>query len=93
MHVPHATELWPRANIVTGYPAKEELKILSNIINQAGNSLREEQAKLHSFLYSDLGAQLPLHISLSRPVILRTEERQSFMEAFEASLKNSDISP
>ncbi|CAI7597950.1 unnamed protein product [Penicillium pancosmium] len=48
---------------------------------------------VHSLLHSDLGAQLPLHISLSRPVILRTEQRASFTEAFSEGVCSSGISP
>ncbi|KAL4969344.1 HVSL domain-containing protein [Aspergillus stella-maris] len=91
--IPHVEGNWPTHIYIEWYPVKEEWKILGSIIDQAGSSLRGEQEKLHSFLYSDLGAQLPLHISLSRPVVLRTEERQSFMEAFETALGSSAISP
>ncbi|KAL4923442.1 HVSL domain-containing protein [Aspergillus undulatus] len=91
--IPHVEGNWPTHIYLEWCPSKEELTILSGIITQAGNTLHGEQAKLNSFLYSDLGARLPLHISLSRPVVLRTEERQPFMEAFEAALGSSDISP
>ncbi|KAL4798278.1 U6 snRNA phosphodiesterase Usb1 [Aspergillus venezuelensis] len=91
--IPHVEGNWPTHIYLEWYPAKEQVKVLSSIIDLAGSSLRGEQAKLHSFLHSDLGVQLPLHISLSRPVVLRKEERQPFMEAFEASLGNSNISP
>lgn len=36
--------------------------------------------KLESHLKSDLGAELPLHLSLSRPNVLRTEQREGFLE-------------
>jgi hypothetical protein len=47
---------------------------------------------VHSLLHSDLGAQLPLHISLSRPVVLRTEQRASFTEALSEGVRSSGIS-
>jgi hypothetical protein len=47
----------------------------------------------HSLLHSDLGAQLPLHISLSRPVVLRTEQRASFTERLETVIKTAHIPP
>ncbi|KAJ5475289.1 hypothetical protein N7539_008355 [Penicillium diatomitis] len=47
---------------------------------------------LHSLLHSDLGAQLPLHISLSPPVVLRTEQRTSFMECLATSIQASHVS-
>ena len=48
---------------------------------------------MHSLLRSDLGAQLPLHISLSRPVVLRTEQRQSFMETYQTAIQTSHVPP
>lgn len=42
---------------------------------------------------SDLGAQLPLHVSLSRPIVLVTEQRQAFAEAFESSIFRSGTRP
>ncbi|BCS21273.1 HVSL domain-containing protein [Aspergillus puulaauensis] len=91
--IPHVEGNWPTHVYLEWYPSKEELRILSNIITQAGSMLQGERASLHSFLHSDLGAQLPLHISLSRPVVLRTEQRRPFMEAFESTLEKSVLSP
>ncbi|KAL4814109.1 U6 snRNA phosphodiesterase Usb1 [Aspergillus spinulosporus] len=91
--IPHVEGNWPTHIYLEWYPSKEELEILGSIISQAEHMLRAEQAKLNSFLYSDLGVRLPLHISLSRPVVLRTEQRQPFMDTFEAALKGSGISP
>ena len=35
-------------------------------------------SKVHSLLHNDLGVQLPLHISLSRSLILQTEQKDAF---------------
>ncbi|KAL4916690.1 U6 snRNA phosphodiesterase Usb1 [Aspergillus aurantiobrunneus] len=91
--IPHVEGNWPTHIYLEWYPSKEELEILVDIISQTENTLQGKYAKLHSFLHSDLGAQLPLHISLSRPVVLRTEERQPFMNAFQSGLTNSELSP
>ncbi|KAL4752115.1 hypothetical protein BDW72DRAFT_172047 [Aspergillus terricola var. indicus] len=91
--IPHVEGNWPTHIYLEWYPSKEELELLGSIISQAEHMFRTEQAKLNSFLYSDLGVRLPLHISLSRPVVLRTEERQPFTDTFEAALRGSGISP
>ena len=74
-----------------GYPAKNELDLLADLIAQAQGQSNEQS--IHSLLHSDLGAQLPLHISLSRPVVLRTEQRSSFTELLQKSIRDSHISP
>ncbi|KAL2870039.1 HVSL domain-containing protein [Aspergillus lucknowensis] len=91
--IPHVEGNWPTHIYLEWYPSKDELEILCGIIAQTGHMLREEQSSIHSLLHSDLGAQLPLHISLSRPVVLRTEERQPFLDMFQTALQASDISP
>ncbi|KAI5815452.1 hypothetical protein BZA77DRAFT_315811 [Pyronema omphalodes] len=46
----------------------------------AQTSQADTEFKLESHLKSDLGAELPLHLSLSRPNVLRTEQREGFLE-------------
>lgn len=48
---------------------------------------------MHSLLISDLGAALPLHISLSRSISLTTEQRQPFLDTLEQGLADSRITP
>ncbi|KAL4802977.1 U6 snRNA phosphodiesterase Usb1 [Aspergillus unguis] len=91
--IPHVEGNWPTHIYLEWYPSKDELEILSTIISQAGEKIHGKEAKLHSFLHSDLGARLPLHISLSRPVVLRTEQRQPFMDEFTTALGSSRIGP
>lgn len=68
------------------------MKSLSEVIHQSKAKL-EKGSEVKSFLYSDLGAQLPLHISLSRPAVLRTEQRHSFGELIQDTIRDSDIRP
>lgn len=75
-----------------GYPSKSDLVVLSDIISQA-EEYHGSEGDIHSLLHSDLGAQLPLHISLSRPVVLRTEQRDSFTEIFAKEIRESHIRP
>lgn len=77
---------------LVGYPAKEELSILAGLIDQSATS-DGNSSSVHSLLQSDLGAQLPLHISLSRPVVLRTEQRASFTDQLQNAIHDSHIPP
>lgn len=70
---------------------------MNDILSQARGQLeekeKEKEMKIHTLLYSDLGAQLPLHISLSRPVVLVTEQRQPFSELFRDAILDSGVNP
>lgn len=79
--------------IAPGCPLKEDIAILNEIVSHSVPKKEHDDMSVHSLLYSDLGAQLPLHISLSRPVVLRTEQRQSFAEALETDIQHSNIPP
>ena len=46
-----------------------------------------------SFLNSDLGAPQPLHISLSRPIVLSTAQKDEFLERLVADLSGSSVRP
>lgn len=49
--------------------------------------------KLISSLVSELGTEQPLHVSLSRPNILRTEERARFIDLLEERVCKAKIKP
>ncbi|RAL03597.1 HVSL domain-containing protein [Aspergillus ibericus CBS 121593] len=89
--IPHVEGNWPTHLYLEWYPSKAELSILRDVIDQINDRLDDSTTQLHSLLHSDLGAQLPLHISLSRPVVLRTEQRQPFLEDFQSALRESSI--
>ncbi|EZG03033.1 hypothetical protein H106_06551 [Trichophyton rubrum CBS 735.88] len=90
--IPHVVGNWPTHIYLEWYPNNTELGVLSNIIKGC-ESTEGNGVAIHSLLYSDLGAQLPLHISLSRPVVLLTEQRESFLDLFRDYIKNSKIQP
>lgn len=74
-----------------GIPNRSELKVLEGILSKCNSRLGDEKLRMHSLLYSDLGVQLPLHISLSRPVVLRTEQKDSFLELLRHRVTHSGI--
>ena len=57
------------------------------------------RAEVTSLLQNDLGVSLPLHISLSRPLTLRTDQRESFLTQLKneisesSSIKAFDVQP
>lgn len=53
---------------------------------------------VHSLLHNDLGVSLPLHISLSRPLVLKTEQKDGFVPRIKQAITSSgarafDVSP
>ena len=49
--------------------------------------------KVHTLLTSDLGTEQPLHISLSRPLVLKAEQRQAFVESLRGEVERSGVVP
>ncbi|KAJ5780781.1 hypothetical protein N7457_005941 [Penicillium paradoxum] len=89
--IPHVEGNWPTHLYLEWYPTKDELSVLKDIIAQSENSSDKAAPIVHSLLHSDLGAQLPLHISLSRPVVLRTEQRAAFTESLQEAIQDSHV--
>ncbi|KAI2786063.1 hypothetical protein POX_h09829 [Penicillium oxalicum] len=95
--IPHVEGNWPTHVYLEWYPCRNELGWLEDLIGRVQkpeDSPHEQEAHachLHSLLHSELGAQLPLHISLSPPVVLRTEQRASFTEALTNSIRASHV--
>ncbi|GFF38943.1 putative U6 snRNA phosphodiesterase [Aspergillus udagawae] len=89
--IPHVEGNWPTHIYLEWYPSKAELAVLDGILSQVEIKLGGRARQIHSLLRSDLGVQLPLHISLSRPVVLRTEQRQPFMDLFQTALQESTV--
>ncbi|KAL1954709.1 hypothetical protein VTO42DRAFT_813 [Malbranchea cinnamomea] len=89
---PHVAGNWPTHVYLEWYPTKTEITALLDVISRT-KSILGDRLELHSLLYSDLGVQMPLHISLSRPVVLVTEERHSFSASLERAIRDSDVHP
>ncbi|EPS44648.1 hypothetical protein H072_1353 [Dactylellina haptotyla CBS 200.50] len=99
--IPHVEGNWPTHIYFEWHLTATEitqigslLGIAKGVISKYEHFHRNDEAfKLESFLYSDLGTQLPLHISMSRPVVLRTEERDGFMTSLERGVQRVGIGP
>ncbi|QKX54193.1 uncharacterized protein TRUGW13939_01277 [Talaromyces rugulosus] len=83
--IPHVEGNWPTHLYLEWYPQRNELDVLNDILTKCGT----EKKKVHTLLRSDLDVQLPLHISLSRPVVLETDQKQPFADAFERAVQES----
>ncbi|ODH52086.1 hypothetical protein GX48_01639 [Paracoccidioides brasiliensis] len=90
--IPHVVGNWPTHIYLEWYPAAPEVSTLEDIISRSGHKL-QNGLEIHSLLFSDLGAQMPLHISLSRPVALVTDDRQPFIDMLNDAIRDSDIRP
>ncbi|PGH33432.1 hypothetical protein GX50_03739 [[Emmonsia] crescens] len=90
--MPHVAGNWPTHIYLEWYPAATELAILEEVIARCGQKV-SNGLEIHDLLYSDLGAQVPLHISLSRPVVLVTEDRQPFRDLLNDAIRESNIRP
>ncbi|KAL8639324.1 MAG: hypothetical protein Q9228_003630 [Teloschistes exilis] len=90
--IPHIEGQWPTHVYIEWRPSGSESEILTNMLEKAKVSL-PPNVRLESLLKNDLGADLPLHISLSRTLMLATHERQTFTDVFEAAIGTSDVKP
>ena len=73
-----------------GYPAESEVELLQTFIDDVQRNIPlrgRARPKLHSSIRSELGTPLPLHISLSCPLLLRTEQRDEFETALRSAIK------
>jgi hypothetical protein len=73
-----------------GHPTSKQHDTLATLIHKAQEELGED-TQLHSFLTSHLGADLPLHISLSRPLSLSTSVKDEYLSRVEDGIRNSGI--
>lgn len=81
------------AYLEPGYPRRDELTVLKHVLTKCETESSHDKTKICSLLHSELGVQLPLHVSLSRPVVLTTDQKQPFIEAFERAIKSSSTKP
>lgn len=72
--------------ICRGYPSRAEVETLQTFIDAA-----DVNGQVHSLLHSELGAQLPLHVSLSAPLVLKSDQKSDFEEVLEKNIKRSGV--
>lgn len=76
-----------------GYPSSTESDLLSTLISRVVVVASDKSLKVHTFLTSDLGVALPLHVSLSRAIGFSKDVKDTFLTSFEQDIKISGIRP
>ncbi|KAI9689672.1 MAG: poly(U)-specific 3'-to-5' RNA exonuclease [Bogoriella megaspora] len=78
-----------------GHPSIEESQHISNILSRlrpdslGTDASFERSSSLHPLHLTTLSSPAPLHISLSAPLILRTETKDAFLAAITTALESS----
>ncbi|KAI1436888.1 U6 snRNA phosphodiesterase Usb1 [Xylaria sp. CBS 124048] len=95
---PHKVGNWPSHLYIEWHPTQSERATLTTFLSNLQQSLASSLSSpnpitITSFLTSDLGAPQPLHISLSRPIVLSTAQKAPFQSSLESRIRESGIAP
>jgi U6 snRNA phosphodiesterase len=103
---PHVEGNWPTHAYLEWHPTTHQISILERLISQytsqpdsnkskdrEARSTKSSSAKVCSLLESELGAPQALHISLSRTLQLRTDDRDAFLSSITSSIRSAGIRP
>ncbi|KAF1969898.1 hypothetical protein BU23DRAFT_231853 [Bimuria novae-zelandiae CBS 107.79] len=100
--VPHVEGNWPSHVYLEWLPSQGEFQSLNSLIDHVrtviettNNSLKKALPipEIHPSLQSELGTLVPLHVSLSRTLQIKTDEREKFLETLTASLRRAAVRP
>ncbi|KAF1997668.1 hypothetical protein P154DRAFT_440761 [Amniculicola lignicola CBS 123094] len=98
--VPHVEGNWPSHVYLEWIPLQTEADELTNLINAVRSAVEDANKglraklpvpKIVSSLRSEFDAPLPLHISLSRTLQIRTDDRDNFLETLNNCLQKAAI--
>ncbi|KAF2850770.1 hypothetical protein T440DRAFT_507847 [Plenodomus tracheiphilus IPT5] len=98
--VPHMQGNWPSHVYLEWLPSETESTQLHTLITHVKDSLELQNATrakqlpipdIVPSLQSGLGTPLPLHVSLSRTLQIKTEDRNAFLETLEQSLRRTAV--
>lgn len=83
-------------------PSQLEFQQLNSLIGHVRSAIESANSRLdkalpvpdiHPSLLSDLGTPVPLHISLSRTLQVKTDQREPFLEVLTSSLRKAAVRP
>lgn len=86
---PHVEGNWPTHLYIEWWPQARDLETLSKLISSFSSS---GEVEVKTLLESELGAPLPLHISLSRSLTLTLQNKTSFLSRVQSAMKATAIS-
>ncbi|KAF2626894.1 hypothetical protein BU25DRAFT_342818 [Macroventuria anomochaeta] len=98
--VPHVEGNWPSHVYLEWVPSQTESDSLHSLIQTIKDSIKEENIKrakplpvpdIIPSLQSELGAPLPLHVSLSRTLQIKTDDRETFLGTLSSSLRRAAV--
>ncbi|RMZ90464.1 hypothetical protein DV736_g2314, partial [Chaetothyriales sp. CBS 134916] len=89
--VAHVEGNWPTHIFLEWIPAVDELWQLEHVLLRAcrGHEAESRNSAVHSLLRSELNVPQPLHISLSAPLTLKTEQKDAVAAAVDAGVSKS----
>ncbi|KAK5108842.1 hypothetical protein LTR62_007732 [Meristemomyces frigidus] len=90
----HVEGNWPTHVFLEWNPAPEEHRMLASyVVREAGEHGQSSSSdqRVHSLLTNELGVPLPLHVSLSRPLVLKTEQKETFLKQIRYALSTSHV--
>ncbi|KXT01050.1 hypothetical protein AC579_2564 [Pseudocercospora musae] len=88
---PHVVGNWPSHVYLDWSPTPKEYNVLSDILEEIRQTSGSENGVVQSLLENELGVQLPLHISLSRPLALKTEQKDVFVSKLETAIDEASV--
>ncbi|KAI9737658.1 MAG: poly(U)-specific 3'-to-5' RNA exonuclease [Claussenomyces sp. TS43310] len=89
---PHIEGNWPSHVQIEWHPTAREYELLSEVIAVIADKAAA-RINVKTLLTSELGAPLPLHISLSRSMGLATEIKDQFLVSIKAYITASRVRP
>ncbi|KAK4193475.1 hypothetical protein QBC35DRAFT_107599 [Podospora australis] len=88
---PHIPGNWPSHLYIEYHPPSSVSGLLTALISSLSSS--SEKENISTFLQNDLGVPLPLHISLSRPLSLTTQQKDGFLSDVSTDITKTGIKP
>ncbi|OAL55925.1 hypothetical protein IQ07DRAFT_557802 [Pyrenochaeta sp. DS3sAY3a] len=99
--VPHVDGNWPSHVYLEWIPSQTEADSLHALIHHIQDIVGQQNAaqkkknmsvpELIPSLTSELGVALPLHVSMSRTLQIKTEDREAFVESLQSAVRKSSV--